>query len=90
MAMILLKLRLTIYFYQTASHFKAIPRLHLKAFYPLLKSNGLRKTMLSVPAYSHLFTFQNKIKNSLLCSIEKDAYEELLTTGECSYDMVFS
>lgn len=56
--MTLLKLRLTVYFFQTASHFKTIPRLYLKALYPLLKSNGLRKTMLSVPAYLYLFTFQ--------------------------------
>lgn len=88
MAMILLKLRLTIYFFQTASHFKAISRLHLKAFYPLLKSNGLRKTMLSVPTYLYLFTLKKSFP--LMQQFKKMLMENYLMTLGCFYDMVLS
>lgn len=71
--MILLKPTFTIYsFFQSASHFKAIPRLHLKAFYPLWKvmawgGGGNNAFSPCLPVF--IYFSKGKEGASLLCSL---------------------
>jgi hypothetical protein len=64
MAMIPLKARFTIYifFFPKYISFQSDSKVTLESLLSSAKVNGLRKTMLSVPAYLGLFTLKRKQK----------------------------